>query len=441
MSSEASASIQTVLVIFNLPTELITLMAKYLCDADLCVLTRVSHRIASIACPLYFARKGLILSSVTNTLSLRDEGFEALDIWRRSPGFSAMNRLACSFSFHPQRAIEQMKHLRKCFDSLPSSFFLHVRLTHIDAGCLEDILDLLRDTAFLTGCLNLTLSRVTYQDAPQPEHTSASHASRRCKKTSPADIVLLEPLQNLRLMSFNLTELQWSDFFSRLCIPSLRCLAIWGKSSVVAISSFLLRQPDIRELRFVGGSWMDFPPPSLQLRLPLLGALQGYSYEILFILKAISSPPVLYELVIETDPPAQVPQIPFVDQVFDILAICKGSFPLDIVLTNENMAELMLADARALAVSKLSPSTLPSVSSLRIGFHCMYEVIPVSFFVLLVLSFSLTLVSQACCELWMSLFPHLRQARLYTAESDMRFGTIFRRPNDIIDVVWGSMAS
>jgi len=400
MSSEASASIQTVQTIFYLPTELITLMAKYLCNADLCILTQVSHRMAFIACPLYFVRKGLILSSDTNTLSLRDGGFEALDIWRRSPGFSAMKRLVCSFSFHPQCATTQMTHLRKCFNSLPPlprSFFCYVRLTHIDAGCLEDILGLLLDTAFLTGCLDLTLSGVTYQDVPQ--RTSASHASCQCKKTSPVDIVTLESLQTLRLTRFNLTTLQWNSFLSHLRIPSLRCLEVWGTSSVVAISNFLLQHPDIRELQFVGCSWMDFPSSSLQLRLPLLHTLHGYSYEILFLLKAISSPPVLCELTIETDPPARVPCIPFVDQVLDILAMCKGSFPLYIVLTKENIAELTFADA--LAARKPRSSTLSSVSSLCMGFHCMYEVIPVSFLLSFVLPltyscFPRLIVSSGC---------------------------------------------
>ncbi|KIM71181.1 hypothetical protein PILCRDRAFT_93991 [Piloderma croceum F 1598] len=120
-----------------------------------------------------------------------------------------------------------------------------------------------------------------------------------------------------------------------------------GMFSVVAISNFLLRHPGIHELQFVG----------------------GYLYEIFFLLKAILSPPVLCTLRIETDPPARVPHIPFIEQVIDILAMCKGSFPLYIVLTKENIAKLMFADALVLAANKLSPSTLPSISSLCIGFH------------------------------------------------------------------------
>ena len=71
-----------------------------------------------------------------------------------------------------------MKYLRKCLDLLPlqlRSFFLYVCLTHIDVGSLEDLLGLLLDTAFLTGCLDLTISGVTYQDTPQ--HISVLHIS------------------------------------------------------------------------------------------------------------------------------------------------------------------------------------------------------------------------------------------------------------------------
>ena len=67
--------------IFYLPMELVTSVAVYLCDKDLYTLPRVSHRMASTACPLYFVRKGLVSSLPTNTLSLRGEGFKALNIW------------------------------------------------------------------------------------------------------------------------------------------------------------------------------------------------------------------------------------------------------------------------------------------------------------------------------------------------------------------------
>ncbi|KIM74087.1 hypothetical protein PILCRDRAFT_14731 [Piloderma croceum F 1598] len=92
--------------------------------------------------------------------------------------------------------------------------------------------------------------------------------------------------------------------------PITKMFRSLGMFSVVAISNFLLRHPGIHELQFVGGQWMDFPLSSLQLRLPLLNTLQGYLYEIFFLLKAILSPPVLCTLRIETDPPADLSPSP-----------------------------------------------------------------------------------------------------------------------------------
>ena len=63
------------------------------------------------------------------------------------------------------------------------------------------------------------------------------------------------------------------------------------------------------------------------------------------------------------------------------------------------------------------------------------------FFVVVCSTTHLLLFSQAYCKLWMSLLPHLRQARLYTGESNMRFGTVFRRPNNIVEIDWDPIAS
>jgi len=143
MSSAALASFQTVQTIFYLPTELIILMAKYLGDADLYALTRVSHHMASIACPLYLARIGLILSQRSSTLCLSRDGFKALGIWLRSPGFSPSDQLFCTFSFNPQRATTEIACLQKFLDSLPPHprpFFHRIYLIHVDAGSLHDLL-------------------------------------------------------------------------------------------------------------------------------------------------------------------------------------------------------------------------------------------------------------------------------------------------------------
>ena len=124
-------------------------MASHLGDEDLYTLTCVSHRIASIVFPIYFARKELLLSSHTNSLSLCGEGFKALDVWRRSPTFLPLGRLACSFSFDPKLACTQIQYLKRCFDSLPPdsrTFVRSVCLTHVTANSLDEVLALLQGT-------------------------------------------------------------------------------------------------------------------------------------------------------------------------------------------------------------------------------------------------------------------------------------------------------
>ena len=83
--------------IFYLPIELIALVAEHLCDKDLYNLTRISHLMVSIACPIYSNRKKLGFLLHMNTVSVHSEAFKALDIWHRSPGFSVLKWLDCSF--------------------------------------------------------------------------------------------------------------------------------------------------------------------------------------------------------------------------------------------------------------------------------------------------------------------------------------------------------
>ena len=255
------------ITLFYLPTELIAMMAGHLCDNDLYTLTRVSHRIACIAFLIYFVRKELILSSLTNTLSLCGEGFKALDVWHWSPAFSSLKRLACSFSFDPECAYTQMKHLQRCLNFLPRetrTFSRYVRLTHITAKSLDDLLSLLQSTAFLTGCTYITLSDITYEELPRRH--CVSHASRRPRRLrgpkSAVATTILESLEHIRLIRLHLSPSQWQDFLSGLHILSLRSLEIWGSSSKVATFDFLRQHSDIHELQLIGC-------PSVEVTTPL----------------------------------------------------------------------------------------------------------------------------------------------------------------------------
>ena|ERR1700691_177797 len=132
--------------IFYLPIELIALIAGHLCNNDLYNLTRISHCMVSITCPIYSTCKQLVFLSRTNTVSIRGEAFKALDVWRRSPGFSVSKRLDCSFSLDLACAASQVAFLHSCINTVPSyawNFFNYIRLTDVQTITISDLLHLL----------------------------------------------------------------------------------------------------------------------------------------------------------------------------------------------------------------------------------------------------------------------------------------------------------
>ena len=355
-------------------------MASHLGDEDLYTLTYVSHRIASIVFPIYFARKELLLSSHTNSLSLCGEGFKALDVWRRSPTFLPLRRLACSFSFDTKLACTQIQYLKRCFDSLPPdsrTFVRSVCLTHIMANSLDEVLALLQGTVLLTSCLHVTLSDVTFAETPRP--ASVSHASRRPRirvngRKRTVVTTYLDSLELLRLTGFDLSSSQWHELLSSLSIPKLDSLEIWGSSSMIAIFHFLLQHSHVGELRFICCSWNDASSSPYWLKLPFLRTLQGYPYQIRSILRSLRSTPVLRDLVIASDSTAVSQNDHFIDEVAACLALCGGSVSLEVEVPNDqSMAGLTIADARALAARKLDSlkldsDRLPFIEILRIKF-------------------------------------------------------------------------
>lgn len=357
--------------IFYLPTELIAMMAKHLSDGDLYNLTRVSYHMASIACPIFLRRKDLTFSSHMNTVSLHGEAFKAFDVWLRSPEFSAGKRLLCSFSRDMTYAALQMKYLYRCFNEFPlqpRTFFRHVRLTDVETRNVGDLLQLLALTVFRTGCPDVTMTHVTYQEAPR--RTRKSVMAGKC-------VVVLESLQRLKLSYFQLSLLQWGDFLSKLYIPSLHFFEVVGPTSMVAIYEFLLRHSDIHRLYFIMCVWTDIPSLSRLLDLPNLRSLRGYSYQVKFVLSSLRSPPDLHELVIDSDPAAKWQSGGFIDEFVDCLSMCEGSVTVEISLSRESVSELTSTAARAFAARKLHSTRLPTVISLRIGFSDMDEVFPV----------------------------------------------------------------
>ena len=126
-----------------------------------CNLTRISHCMASIACPIYSSWKKLGFLSHMNTVSICGEAFKALDIWHQSPGFSVLKQLDCSFSLDLGCAASQVAFLHSCLNTVPSypwNFFNYVHLTDIQTITISDLLHLLWAVISVTVCSEFRVS-------------------------------------------------------------------------------------------------------------------------------------------------------------------------------------------------------------------------------------------------------------------------------------------
>jgi len=84
------------------------------------------------------------------------------------------------------------------------------------------------------------------------------------------------------------------------------------------------------------------------------------------------------EIVIEASP-KDSRQGRFFDQVVCCLAMCDGSPTLQVLLPKETkLLSMTIAGAHKRAAQKLRSGELPLVTSLRIGFVCMDDMIPVN---------------------------------------------------------------
>ena len=226
--------------------------------------------------------------------------------------------MSCTFSFNPQRATTEMACLWKFLDSFPPyprPFFHRVQLIHVDARSLHDLLGFVQHAILLTGCSDLVLSNVAYEEL----RGRGKGVTGKKKRTPPT--MVLPSLRCLGLTHFDASPLQWAVFLSSFYFPSLHSLDVSGASSICAIFDFLDQHPTVRILRFFKCSWKDIPSSSRQLGLLLLHALQGYPRQILSLLRVIASPPVLSNLVIEVCPPTRGQCDPFVDKVMDVLKV------------------------------------------------------------------------------------------------------------------------
>jgi hypothetical protein len=331
------------------------MIANLLCDEDLCNLTRVSRYMAASTSAKYLCRKGLTLSPRGYSLVVRDEGFSALNVWRRTSGTSKVPALHCYFGSDTCQMALQMLWLQRFFMSLsqrPSTVFDHIYLAEVKTPKLQQCLDLLGNAA-MTGCRAITMTEVTIQD---------SRTGWKKKK----DAIILKGLrlEELNFEYCQLTSSQWTNLLWKLVIPSLRMLKIMGETSMGAVYDFLLHNPGIRYIHFQKCSTTDIPSSSRRLELPKLQSLQGSSSQILNLLKCLSSPPSLRKLVVETNRHATSKPYNFVDQVMHCLSLCKGSLALEISLSKyRSVAGLMLDITRVCTARGLFDAALPCIIS------------------------------------------------------------------------------
>jgi len=339
--------------------ELIDIMAMHLCDADLCSLARVSRYMAAVVSPIYFRRCGLILSPRGHSLSTRSKGFKALGIWRRSLGLPSLPRLHCSFDFGSRQVALKNYHLREFFTSLPlqrTPFSHHVHLNYPETSTLQNSLDLLRDTIFMTRCQGVTMTALAFEDARSGWKTKKAEGG-----------IVLSGLQELTFIHCQLSQSQWINFFTKLVIPSLQALKFTGETSMAAVYDFLVIHCDIRSLHFEKCSSKDMPTSPCPLKLRKLQSLQGTLSQTQHLLRTLLSPPPLKILVIEPDPAATVRHDNFVDNVMDCLAKCNELQVLEIRHSKEDdIAELTVLTTH---ISALAAATVSYIGKLSISFE------------------------------------------------------------------------
>jgi hypothetical protein len=262
-----------------------------------------------------------------------------------------------------------MQHLKNLFCSLsptPEGFFQHIYLAHIGTISLTSALALLYTSSLQTGCRAITISGISI-----PSLTAAAAASSsRCKqkKRKLKAVACLDTLQVLSIRSSRLSPLQWKDFLSRLTVPSIRQLEFGGEISMKAVYSFLLRHSTVRSLRFDSCTSKDTALFSHdKLTLPHLQILKGPLTLVSNLLRSLSSPPSLHELIIEY--PEDLPIDTFIARVMDCLAMCKECLEVEVRHSHLSEEEIRVASAggRILSLS----TDIPTISSLLL---CLKEI-------------------------------------------------------------------
>lgn len=320
---------------------------------------------ASIACPIFLRRHGYRLSPNGRSISLSGEAFKALSIWRRSPAFSSTSMLYCSFSHDIKQAALQIQYLKTLFCNLPPTpkmFFQHIYLAHVGAISLVNILALLHNSSLQAGCRAITISGISITS---PDAVASTSSSQKRKSKAMA---CLDTLQDLSIRNSPLSSLQWTDFLSRLTIPSIHQLEIDGATSMKAVYNFLLRHSTIRSLHFDNRTSNNVRLLAhKKLTLPHLQSLKGPLMLVNNFLRSLSSPPSLHELVIEYSD--DLPINTFIARVIDCLGMCKECLEVEV-----RHFRLKEEEIGAASTSCKIPSVLTDLSTIGSLLLCVKEI-------------------------------------------------------------------
>jgi hypothetical protein len=233
------------------------MVGQYLCIRDLYSFSHVSKYTSAIACSHYLHQHNLFMSSVSDTLRLGGDEFQAVDTWYRSSGFAALRLLQCTFNSNVEQAAIEMGYIWKLlnlFLVLPLSGVGHIRLDNVKTASLQNTQVLLAAVS-AAHCRALTMTGVVFQ--------GSLSGMRRIEGA-----ISFRHLVNLTHMDCLLSPSQWMNFLSSIAISCLRMLHITGPTSMIAVSDFLFPHHSVDYTRTIPDTQLDNWPNHTSQRSP-----------------------------------------------------------------------------------------------------------------------------------------------------------------------------
>jgi hypothetical protein len=295
------------------------MIIKLLAPRELRLMTQVSRRLFDIACPIYLVDLGLDISS-RDYLSLSDEAYGGLSVWRRSTHYHPLTILFCWFSFTPSKAVQQVAQLENFFSTHPSVQSIQITYSSIQ---ISVIIVKLLGSIQLTECRQVRFHYLGHDHCPTslfkvhpfPVAPVAvvlgqleSFCTEGCVLFAPAfinstiNIILSSPIEKLSLANTGLNFQQWARLLPKLHIPTLQSLAIDSEVSVVTLSKFLSRHTGLRQLDILPCERSSFHPCKMLFQLPELRHLYGPALYLDALLRSFKLPSSLRYLGITSSP-------------------------------------------------------------------------------------------------------------------------------------------